>query len=347
METIVRPLAATRAAEAEWDAFVEGHPGASVYHLAGFRSFVEAATGHRTHYLEARRAGDLVGVLPLVELRSLVFGHYFVGLPYFNHCGVLAADDGARRALADAAAARVREVGATHLELRHLGPTSGVTWPAKTAKDEMFLDLPASADALMAGFRSKLRSQIKRPQKDGVTARVGRGELLDAFYHVFSRNMRDLGTPVYGREFFAALFARFADRLWITVCEFEGQPVAAGVLVGFRDTMEIPWASSLREHNRLSPNMLLYWTSLAHAIERGYRRFDFGRSTPGEGTWKFKEQWGAKPVPLHWYYYLRDGGALPELNPDNPRYRLAIQVWQKLPLAVTNLVGPHLVKNLP
>jgi FemAB-related protein (PEP-CTERM system-associated) len=344
--TDIRPLATTRDAEAEWDAYVEAHPRAAVYHLSAFRGFVEAATGHRARYLTARRGGAIVGVVPLVELKSLIFGHYFVGLPYFNHCGILADDDEAARALAEAAATEARNVGASHLELRHLGPAS-LDWPVKTHKDEMFLALPDTPDALMAGFKSKLRSQIKRPMKDGVTARVGRGELLDAFYDVFAANMRDLGTPVYSRRFFAELFARFADRLWIVVCDLGPTPVAAGVLIGWRDTLEIPWASSLREHNKLSPNMLLYWTALKHAVERGFQRFDFGRSTPGEGTWKFKQQWGAEPVPLHWYYWLRDGGELPALNPDNPKYKLAIQVWQRLPLAVTKVVGPHLVKNLP
>jgi serine/alanine adding enzyme len=342
-----RPLARTPEAEAEWDAYVGSHADAAVYHLAAFRAFIESATGHVAHYTEVRDAGRLAGVLPLVELKSRLFGHYFVSLPYFNHCGLLADNDAAREALADAAAQSVRSAGAAHVELRHLGPASSIAWAEKTTKDEMILALPATADILMASFRSKLRSQIRRPQKEGVTAHIGGAELLDQFYHVFARNMRDLGTPVYGRSFFAELFTRFAARLSITLCELRGAPVAAGMLIGWRDTIEIPWASSLREYNHVSPNMLLYWASLQHAIERGYRRFDFGRSTRGAGTWKFKEQWGARPTPLHWYYFMRRGDALPELNPDNAKYRLAINVWRRLPLAVTNCVGPYLVKNLP
>jgi FemAB-related protein (PEP-CTERM system-associated) len=325
---------------------VANQPAAAVYHLAPFRSFVEDVSGNRSEYLAVRDHGRLVGVLPLVELRSRLFGHYFVSLPYFNHCGVLADSDEIRHFLADGAVQAARNRGASHVELRHLDGST-IDWPVKSTKDELFLDLPGTPDALMASFRSKLRSQIRRPEKEGVTARIGGGELLDAFYAVFSRNMRDLGTPVYARRFFAEFMARFGGLARIAVCEWRGQSVAAGIVIGWRDTLEIPWASSLREFNHVSPNMLLYWTVLSYAIGAGYRRFDFGRSTRGGGTWNFKAQWGARPVPLNWYYYVDGGGELPELNPDNPKYRLAINIWRRLPLAIANRVGPYLVRNLP
>jgi hypothetical protein len=124
-------------------------------------------------------------------------------------------------------------------------------------------------------------------------------------------------------------------------------PVASGFLIGFKETLEIPWASSLREYNAQSPNMLLYWTALRFACERGFKTFDFGRSTPGGGTYRFKEQWGAKPVPLYWYYWMRNGGALPELNPNNPKYRSAIALWKHLPVGLTKVLGPFIVRNLP
>lgn len=343
----ISPLERTPAAENEWDRYVDNSPASAVYHLAAFRSFIESATGHRASYLEARRDGLLCGVLPLVELKSRLFGHYFVSLPYFNHCGILADDDEARAALARAAAQQVKASGASHVEIRHIGTASGIDWKFKTTKDEMLLALPSTVEAMLTGFRSKLRSQIKRAGKEGMHTRVGGAELLEPFYSVFARNMRDLGTPVYAQAFFEEFFARFSDRLWIVLCEAGGVPVAAGVLIGWRGTMEIPWASSLREHNHLAPNMLLYWTALQHAINCGYQTFDFGRSTRGAGTWKFKEQWGAKPTPLYWYYFMQDGIPLPELNPQNAKYRLAISVWRRLPLSITNRVGPYIVKNLP
>jgi FemAB-related protein (PEP-CTERM system-associated) len=160
--------------------------------------------------------------------------------------------------------------------------------------------------------------------------------------------MRDLGTPVYALSFFKNILATFPETTWIcTIFSKDGLPIASGFLVGFKDNIEIPWASSLRKYNSLGPNMLLYWSVLKLACKRGYRVFDFGRSTPEEGTYRFKVQWGAKPVPLYWHYWLKNGGSLPEFNPKNPKYQLAIQIWKRLPVPLTRILGPAIVKNLP
>lgn len=330
-----------------WDAYVEGHPEAAVYHTSALRRFVEEATGHRTMYLMAREGDQVVGALPLVQLKSRIFGNYFVGIPYFNHCGALADSPEIRGALCDEAAARAGEAGASHIELRHLGPVEGLGWPCKQSKVEMMMDLPPTTEALWKGFKAKLRSQIRKPKKLGLYTRVGGLELLDDFYVVFARNMRDLGTPVYAKGFFRRFMQALPRQTRLIICYYGGVPVGGGLVVGFRDTLEIPWASTVADYNHLSPNMLLYWTTLKYAVEHGYARFDFGRSTPDEGTFKFKVQWGARPVPLHWYYWLADGGELPELNPHNPKYALAIKTWQRLPVPVTRIIGPALVKNLP
>lgn len=334
-------------ARADWQVYVDAHPGASLYHHPAFQDVIEEGTGNDTAYFLARRSGRPVGVLPLGHLNSALFGNSFVSIPYFNYAGVLADDDDARDALLDAAAAHAREAGAAHVELRQLGPLEGLDWPAKDRKAEMMRALPETPEALWKSFKPKLRAQIRRPKKEGIYCRMGGLDLLDDFYRVFARNMRDLGTPVYGLGFFRAFLAHNADRARVAVCYLSGRPVGAGIVVGWRDILEIPWASTLREHNRLAPNMLLYWTVLSYAIEHGYRRFDFGRSTVGEGTYKFKLQWGAEPHPLHWYYWLRDGGDLPEVNPDNPKYALVIKTWQRMPVALTRVIGPHLVKHLP
>jgi FemAB-related protein (PEP-CTERM system-associated) len=180
-----------------------------------------------------------------------------------------------------------------------------------------------------------------------MTAHIGREEMLDGFYDVFATNMRDLGTPVYPKAFFRNTLRQFPDRTWISTVQKDGMIVAAGFLAGFKDRLEIPWASALRAYNRFSPNMLLYWASLEFACEQGYRVFDFGRSTPGESTYRFKEQWGATPHQLYWYYSLPPGTAMPQVNPDNPKYRLAIGAWQRLPVWLTRAIGPRIVKYLP
>jgi FemAB-related protein (PEP-CTERM system-associated) len=159
--------------------------------------------------------------------------------------------------------------------------------------------------------------------------------------------MRDLGTPVFPKKLFAQMCKSFPDKTRIFIVRINGKPCAAGITYGFRDRLEIPSASALREYNRSSVNMLLYWTVLKYAVREGYRVFDFGRSTVNAGTYRFKKQWGAEPEQLHWHYCLHPGAALPSLNPQNAKYQLATKVWQRLPLRIANLLGPRIVRNLP
>lgn len=333
---------------AEWDAFVGEAPQATLYHLSGWKGVIERSFGHRTHYLMSLDGAQLVkGILPLVHLKSRLFGSFLVSLPYFNYGGACAVDEATARGLLADAVELARELGAEHIELRHTH-NSLPELPVKQEKVSMRLALPSDPELLFRSFDSKLRSQIRRPQKEGMVASIGGAEELDAFYAVFSENMRDLGTPVYGKAFFRNILETFPDRTWIgTVRDREGRPVAAGFLVEFRGVMEVPWASSLRRFNRFSPNMLLYWRMLSWACERRCGIFDFGRSTVDEATFRFKQQWGAQPMGLYWHYWLRDSRPLPALNPANPKYKLAIEVWRRLPLALTRLIGPAIVKNLP
>lgn len=330
-----------------WDRYVMDSDDATSYHLTAWKDIIEASFGHKTFYILAENGQrEMVGILPLVRLKSLLFGNFMVSLPFFNYGGICAHHREIREQLFQKAVSIAREDGAAHLELRHTQPIDG--FPAKTAKVSMKLALSRNPDEQWNAFPSKLRSQVQRPIKEGMYATIGREDALDDFYDVFSRNMRDLGTPVYPKKFFVNILRAFPASAWIcTIYTKHRLPVAAGFLVGFKDTLEIPWASSLRSHNRYSPNMLLYWSALRFACEKEYKVFDFGRSTPGEGTHKFKEQWGARPVQHYWHYWLKNGAALPELNPKNPKYRMAIGIWKKLPVVLTRMIGPSIVKNLP
>lgn len=332
---------------ARWDSYANGSPASSLYHLYGWKQVIEATFGHRTIYLAAvADTSRVVGILPLAELKSRLFGRMFVSLPFFNYGGVCANDDSIRDALLNAAIDLARNGRAAFLEVR-----AEEDWncdlPRKTSKVSMRLELPESADALWAALGSKLRNQIQKPRKEGMTAVVGREDLLEDFYQVFAVNMRDLGTPVYPLSFFRNILRQFPDRTWIATVYKDALPVAAGFLAGFRDRLEIPWASSLKAYNRLSPNMLLYWTCVEFACGKGYTVFDFGRSTVGEGTYRFKQQWGARPHQLYWYYWLRNAGPIPQVNPTNPKYRAAIAMWQRMPLGVTRWLGPKIVKYIP
>lgn len=330
---------------AAWDAYVLQQPEASGYHLWGWKAIFERVFGHRTTYLVAIRDGRVAGVLPLVLFESAIFGRFVVSLPFVNYGGVVADDDAAAAALVARAGAITREHRASHLELRHDRRRFPHLAP-KEHKVAMTLALPADADTLWNALDRKVRNQVRKAEKSGLVAATAGREGLGEFYAVFSRNMRDLGTPVYTPALFEAVLAAFPDRARLIIVRLGTTPVAAGLTWRWRDRTEVPWASSLREHNALSPNNLLYWTILKEAIAAGSRTLDFGRSTPNEGTFHFKKQWGAGPVPLCWEYDVAQG-ALPDQSPKNPKFRLAIQAWQKLPVPVANVLGPRIVRSIP
>jgi len=329
-----------------WDEFASRHPEARAPHLSGWKSVIEKSFGHSCYYLAARDNGRVRGILPLAHLRSKLFGSFLISVPYLNYGGILAEDEAARQELFDYACQLGKRRGAAHLELRHVAAQMA-NLPTKQHKVSMLLDLPEQPEKLWDNFKAKLRSQIRKPQKENLTVRFGREDELEKFYHVFAINMRDLGTPVYSIHFFANILAAFPRQAHICTVYREQEPLASGFVFGFREVLEIPWASASREYNALAPNMLLYWSVLEFAIQQGYRQFDFGRCTLNEGTYKFKEQWGSKPLALHWQYWLANGGVLPEINPHNPKYQLMIRTWQKLPLGLTRWLGPAIVKNIP
>jgi len=332
--------------QGEWDRFVARHPLASGYHLWKWRHVFERAFGHETIYLAARERGSLVGVLPMVVFDSRVFGRFAVSLPFVNYGGVLARDEAAAACLVQRAAAIADERKLAHVELRHTARQfPGL--PARDHKVGMLLRLEADRDKAWERLDRKVRNQVRKAEKSQMTARVGGAELLDRFYGVFARNMRDLGTPVYSRRFFETVLAECQDAARVFLVDAGDVTVAGAITLSFKDTVENPWASSLREYRTLSPNTLLYWRMIEHAIATGHTIFDFGRSTPNEGTYNFKAQWGAEPTPLHWEYVLKGGRSLPNLSPSNPKYRAAIAIWTRLPLAVANRLGPYIVRSIP
>ena len=184
-----------------WNRYVQESDMTTLYHLAGWKRVLEKTFGHATYYLYARKNGHIMGLLPLVFLKSMLFGKFMVSLPFFNYAGVIAEDDDTRAALIDEAIRIARQNKAEHIELRHLTHYD-IGLPTKTSKVLMVLDLPATSDELWKSFKSKLRSQIKRPIKEGFSVKFGQLEEVESFYNVFAQNMRDLGTPVYAKRLF-------------------------------------------------------------------------------------------------------------------------------------------------
>jgi serine/alanine adding enzyme len=333
-------------AAAEWDAFVQNAPAASFYHRYAWRGVIQRVFARDTFYFAAREGARICGVLPVTRLKSPFFGHFVVSMPYLSYGGAVGETPEIERSLVQQASDLAEDLGASHLEMRHRAAKLD-DMPVRTDKVTMLLDLPASAEALWQAQGSKIRSQVKRPQKEGAVCAHGGAELLDEFYGVFAENMRDLGTPVYPRRFFAEILDAFAGATRIFVIRLDGAAVAAGFVIGNAGVMEIPWASSLRRANAVGVNMLLYWSILEYACQQGYATFDFGRCTIDAGTYRFKKQWGAKPQQLYWHYWMRDGREPPKLNHSNPKFEAAVAAWRRLPLAVANRLGPLLIRNLP
>jgi len=331
----------------EWDAAVRSWPGWTHNHLFGWRGIMAEVMGHETIYLAARDAAGVIrGVLPLVRVRSVVFGHYLVSMPFLNYGGPLG-DDDAVRALAEHAAALARDGGVKLLELRSRRELP-LDLPVSHRKITVVLDLPpGDPDALFASLKGKLRSQVRRPQKEGVSVRFG-PDMVDPFFAVFSAHMRDLGTPTQSRRLFEAIARVFPQDSWFGVAWLGDRPVAAGCGFAWSGEFEMIWASSLAEYNRIAPNMALYWAFMERAAREKLGLFNFGRCTPGSGTHRFKQQWGSRDEQLFWYQQAAGGAteaATP--SPDQGRWAWGPRIWQRLPLPVANLLGPRIVRLIP
>jgi FemAB-related protein (PEP-CTERM system-associated) len=297
--------------------------------------------------LEARDGEEIRGLLPLAYVRSLLFGRFLVSLPYLNSGGVMADDPTIATSLIDRAVQLADELKVRYLELRHEQP---IEHPALTRqmtdKLHMRLPLPANSQELWNHLPSKVRNQVRKGQKANLTVEWGGQELLPAFYDVFSENMRDLGTPVYGLKLFQSILDQFPDRAELAVVRHSSVAVAVALLLHGCGISEVPSASSLRHYRASNANMLLYWHLLERTVQRGNGVFDFGRSTKDSSTYHFKKQWGARPAPAIWQYYLRRGSAA-DLRPENPKYQRLIRLWQHLPINVTRWLGPRIVRGIP
>ncbi|MGH7700574.1 MAG: FemAB family XrtA/PEP-CTERM system-associated protein [Gemmatimonadales bacterium] len=327
-----------------WDEFVSGAEGSTFCHLAGWREVMADVLGHECRYLVAINGGGRwQGVLPLVRVRSRMFGDYLISLPFLNYGGPLG-DAPARTRLAEEAVVLARRLGVDLLELRSRRPFPG-NLRVSQRKITVLLPLPPSADLLWARFPSKLRAQVRRAEREGVTVRFGADQVVP-FYEVFARHMHELGTPALPRALFERLARLFPHLVEIGALYQGERPIAAGCGFVWRDEFEITWASDLREYRRTAPNMLLYWEFMRRMIARGVRTFNFGRCTPDGSTHRFKRQWGGEDVPLPWAQWSpRAVTATP--SPDRPVYRLATAAWRRLPLSLTNTLGPAIARHLP
>jgi FemAB-related protein (PEP-CTERM system-associated) len=299
------------------------------------------------YLLEARQGEQTCGYLALAYVHSLLFGRFLVSLPYVNYGGVLADDAATSRLLIDHARALADQLRVRYLELRHVDEHPHPAFnQTRTDKVHMRLPLPDASQALWDQLAPKVRNQVRKGQKHELTPAWGGLELLPEFYAVFSRNMRDLGTPVFGRRLFRSIVEQFPEQAEFCLLRLGRTPVAAALLLHGEEITEVPSASALRRYNSTCANMLMYWLLLQRAIERGQKIFDFGRSTRESNTFRFKKQWGAEPLAAQWQYYVRAGDPA-SMRADNPRHQRLIRIWQRLPVSLTRWIGPAIVRGIP
>ena len=310
------------------------------------------ALDHRTFVITAIADGKLVGYLPLALVASRLFGRFLVSLPYLNLAGVVADDDAIAQSLISEAADLARVHDVQYLELRHGdGRVHEKLTQQRDEKVRMVLDLPQSSEMLWSHLKAKVRNQIRKGDKFDLSIHWGGEELVSEFYNVFAINMRDLGTPGYPRKLFTGIVGAFPETAEIAIVRHEGQAIAGALLL--HDPLQktggvtqVPSASTLRDFNHTNANMWMYHHLLCRAIQHGAGQFDFGRSSEDSGTYRFKKQWGSVPVQTLWQYHVRHGD-INAVRPDSPKYRRRIETWQKLPVWVTRLVGPSIVRGIP
>lgn len=343
----------------QWDSYIDGHEHSSPYHTWSFCKAVADTYRPESFLLTARRDGQerITGVLPLFYVKSLLMTNSLVSLPYCDYGGVLADDSESSAALLARARHLATSMNVPLLELRQTYPLfeervgSSVLGPhVHCAKEKvrMSLRLGGDPDEFFKQIPAKLRAQIRRPTKEGCVAESGGLELLDDFYEVFLYNMRTLGSPVHSKRLIRNVVEQFGDnsRLFVVYAP-DKKPVACAAILIQGARVVNPWASSDRRYQRMAPNMLLYWSMISYAMSDGHKFFDFGRSTEGEGTYRFKQQWGATPEQLWWYTSHRDPiRATPDGSSVSESKARFIAVWQRLPLGITRVVGPLLRKGI-
>jgi FemAB-related protein (PEP-CTERM system-associated) len=338
----IKPMAESD--RARWDAFVTATPGGTFCHRSGWKPVVEKAFGHKTHFVYAERDGEITGVLPLTEIRSRLFGHALVSNAFQVYGGPVATDEDSRAALVDYAIGLLAKTKAGHLEFR----SEVASTPGWLTKDGLYVtfrrEISADHEKNLNAIPRKQRAVVRKGIANELTTRVGHD--WRTLHRVYGESVRNLGTPVFSRKYFQLLCEEFGEDAEILVVEDKGAPIAAVLSFYFRDQVLPYYGGGTPAARSRAGNDIMYWEVMKRAADRGCRVFDFGRSKEGTGAYSFKKNWGFTPTPLNYEFKLRVGDTIPDVNPLNPKYRLMIETWKRLPLPVANLLGPMLVRNL-
>ena len=328
-----------------WGGFLGRHREADIYHDPRWGEVMKASYGNTPFYLTARRGGEVVGVLQLIWQKSALWGSRLCSLPYCDASGILADDAQTRQALLAEAGKLGASRAAKWVELRQMSAL-GDSLPLRDDKVTMLLQLPAGAEAMWQQLKTKVRTKVRKAEKEDFAVATGRGELLGDFCDVYSRTMRDLGSPPHGRRFFRHIIEAFGEAAVLFSVRLQGRPLAASLALVSGRCFHVPWSGSDTRFRQRGANRILYWSMLKYAADAGFSTFDFGRSTVDSGTYEFKKEWGAEPVQLYWHFIMPEGKPPPDQRPDSPKYRLMVACWKKLPLWMARAIGPRIIGKL-
>ena len=329
--------------QSRWDAFVQHSPQATFFHRAGWKTVIEQTTGHHPYYLYAEQDGDITGVLPLFEVNSRLFGHALVSTPFCVYGGVVAATDEARQALLEQAKQLAEQLQVDYLELRHRQPqTDG--WPSKSKHTAFRRRLAPDNEQNMLAMKRKQRAVVRQSIKN--EHRIELENQFDNFYRIYSTSVRNLGTPVFSKHFLQALEQTFGDDCEIVSVYQDGQPRCSLMSFYFRNEVLPYYGGGLPESRGLKSMDFMYWDQMTRAVERGIEIYDFGRSKNDSGPYHYKRHWGFEPEPLTYEYHLVKADSLPDISPNNTKYRYFIAAWKRLPLGLSQQIGPLLSKYL-
>ena len=331
-------------AAARWDAFVLACPQASFFHRAGWQKVIGDVFGHKTFFLFAEVDGRIEGVLPLAQIKSLLFGHSLVSLPFGVYGGVAAVSEAASSALEAEAERIARTLGVAHLELRHVDRRH-TDWPLQDLYVTFRKPIQPEEEANMLAIPRKQRAMVRKGINNNLRSEIDPG--VDRFFALFADNVHRHGTPAMPKRWFQALRNEFGgDCEVLTVVSASGKPLSSVMSFYFRDEVLPYYAGDDEAARELAANDFKYWELMRRACARGLKTFDYGRSKAGTGPYNFKKNWGFEPTPLHYEYRLYKRDTVPQNNPNNAKYQLLINTWRRLPLGLANWLGPFVVRNL-
>ena len=327
-----------------WDGYVMQCPQATFFHRAGWQRILHNVFRHPTHYLYATEDGRITGVLPLAQVKSLLFGNALTSLPFAVYGGAAADDEATAAALEAGAEAIARKLGVQHLELRQLYRRHA-DWPAQDLYVTFRKEILGEEEANMLAIPRKQRAMVRKGIKNGLTSGVDAG--VERFFPLYADNMHRHGTPAMPKRYFEALRAEFGDDCEVmTVTTAEGRLLSSVMSFYFRDEVLPYYAGDDEAARDLAANDFKYWELMRRSCARGLKVFDYGRSKQGTGSFSFKKNWGFEPTPLRYEYRLYKRDAVPQNNPSNAKFKLMIQTWRRLPIGVANWLGPMVVRNL-